>query len=252
MSNPADRPRVYVAMPRYGLVVPEAMVGKIIASANNAPPEDMVAIAAHGDCSSSLLPHSFNHMLAEALDLRDQGKVTHLAMIHSDLAPSGFWLNTLWRIMRTRGDDLVSAVVPIKDQTFDRTSTAIGDREDPWVLKRYVECRDRKTLPETFNHADVCSPDEVLLVNTGLMLADLRRPYWNDFAFEFKTRITRDEDGKRTPWVRPEDWEMSRLLDRHGAPYSATWAVRVKHGGFAWWDSHQPFEEENHGHRNPE
>jgi len=239
MSTAADRPRVFLAMPRYGLVAPEAMIGKIVASTASAPEEDQVAIVSHGDCSSSLLPHSFNIMLAEALDMRDRGQITHFAMIHSDIAPRGYWLNELWRIMRTRGDDLVSAVVPIKDQIPGRTSTAISDRKNPWAIKRFVTLRDRLTLPETFSRLEVCNPGEVLLVNTGLWLADLRRPYWNDFAFSFHTRITRDEStGKRTAWVRPEDWELSRKLDAAGAPYSATWAVQLRHLGHYWWDSH--------------
>lgn len=249
MSRADDRPRVFLAMPRYGLVSPEAMIGKVAPCRGAADDSNGPTVVMHGDCSSSLLPHSFNVQLAEALDMRDAGQVTHFAMIHSDVAPRGYWLDDLWRIMSERGDDLVSVVVPIKDQSPRRTSTAIGDRDDPWTLKRFIGLDDRLRLPETFGPSDVCGPGEVLLVNTGLWLADLRRPYWDDFAFGFETRITRGDDGRRTAWVRPEDWELSRLLDRCHAPYSATWSVRVKHFGHAWWDSHDaPPEDQSHGH----
>lgn len=237
MTRPS-RPRVFVAMPRYGLIAPESMIGKLVASSRDAADDDAVTIVAHGDCSSSLLPHSFNLQFAEALDLRDRGEVTHFAMIHSDVAPSGYWLNDLWRIMRTRGDDVVSAVVPIKDQVPGRTSTAVGWRSDPWSVKRFIHLDDRASMPETFGPRDVCGDDEVLLVNTGLWLADLRRPYWDRFAFGFQTRIIKDDSGKRSAWVRPEDWEMSRMLDSESAPYSATWAVKLRHLGVYWWDNH--------------
>jgi hypothetical protein len=71
------------------------------------------------------------------------------------------------------------------------------------------------------------------------MLLDLRRPYWDDFAFEFHTRITRNPDGTRSASCRSEDWEMSHHLHDHGAPYGATWRVKLRHEGNARYPNYE-------------
>lgn len=179
--------------------------------------------------TNSVLPHAFNQLLALALDERDKGDITHFAMCHSDIIATPGWLDVLWAEMAAHDADLVSAVVPIKEDST-RTSTAIGLEADPWQVVRSVHLEDRGSLPETFGPEEACRPGEVLLVNTGLFLADLRKPWWDDFAFGFQTRIRKGPDG-RIAESRPEDWELSRHLHQAGARVRATWKVQLGHEG---------------------
>jgi SAM-dependent methyltransferase len=198
------------------------------------------SIAAEVDMDCGCLPHNFNALLTHCLNWRDEGKCSHMAMIHSDVSAERGWLDLLAEEMHAHGLIAISAVVAIKDPDNDRTSTAIGRRSDPWEAKRYVHVRDRERMPVTFTSKDVCTDnDEVLLINTGLMLLDLRHEFWDTFAFEVPTAILRKE-GKRFPIFRPEDWEMSRALDRAGLPYGATWRPLTDHHGSRPWTNRQP------------
>jgi hypothetical protein len=83
----------------------------------------------------------------------------------------------------------------------------------------------------------VCGDDEVLLVNTGCFLTDLRRPWWDSFAFNFDCRIIQ-RDGKRIAQFNPEDWQMSRAIQSQGGRVVATWRVPVVHHGAGEWPNH--------------
>ena len=191
---------------------------------------------------SSFLPGAFNSLLVNALDLRDRGAITHFAMVHSDVEPSGYWLDELWAEMETGGYMLVSACIAIKEDTADwPVSTAIGDARDRWNSKRCLRLSDRERLPLTFTAADVCEPDEVLLLNTGLWLTDLRHPFWDHFeGFNTVARITYGNEGQRIAQQRTEDWEFSHDLHDFGAPVAATWRVPVKHRGGRDWPNYAP------------
>lgn len=225
-------PRVALVMPHYGDVSLGAARGFHFATSGG------VEVVLNVESSGSATPHTFNGLLAVALDARDRGEVTHLAMIHSDVEPSGPWLDALWDAMRSHSADLVSAVVPIKEPGENpRTSTAIGSRDDPWRPLRYVRLGDRHALPTTFGPEHVCGDGEVLLANTGLFLADLRRPWWDDFAFEFRTRIARAPDGRRLAQLAPEDWLLSRRLQQMGGRLLCTWCVPLTHRGLHDWSN---------------
>lgn len=231
-----DRPRVALLMPYYGGVSLGAARGLYAR-----PTDGDVDVVLVVDGSSSLLPHTFNQLLCSVLSHREERNITHLAMLHSDIAPCRGWLDVLYREMRTHNADLMSAVSPIKDQSPNpRTSTAIGSMAEMFRIYRYVHMSDRQRLPVTFGNSDVCLPnsDQTLLVNTGCFLADLRKPWWDDFAFEFLTRIHRDpETGERIAEVCSEDWVMSRKFTTAGAKICATWAVPLVHHGVAEWSN---------------
>lgn len=240
LSSPDEHeiPRVFLGVPHYGPV----SMGLLQSITLCVRDRNLIQLAAHAQSSSSVLPHCFNSLWCHALEARDKGQVTHFAMCHSDIIAEPGWLDRLYSAMWAEELDLVSAVVPIKGPT-GRTSTAVGVETDPWSVPRCIYLHDRKTLPETFTtHHVRRNPGDVLLVNTGLMLLDLRRPYWDDFAFQFHTRIRKtvlpDGSVEYASDQRSEDWEMSHHLHRHGARYGATWAVRLRHEGGAMYPNY--------------
>ncbi len=160
-------------------------------------------------------------------------------MGHSDVSFEHGTIDILSEEMCLHRSVAISAVVAIKDFDDDRTSTAIGNKADPWVgAKRYVRLRDYERLPVTFGEDDVCdeSGDEELLINTGCMLIDLSHEFWKTFCFEVPTRMLNSE-GELSPIFRPEDWEMSRALNRANLPYHATWRPITKHHGTHAWEN---------------
>ncbi len=237
-------PRVYIGQPQsHGQPHEMCSRAKFAAIDPRAAEPDRIEVGGNSVCISGSLPHAFNTLLAAALDARDAGKVTHFAMLHDDIAPSGPWITQLWRAMRLSGADLVSAVVPMKEEPPGRTSTAIGDRADHWLTTRYIWLQDRGKMPETFCQADVCDePTEVLLANTGCWLADITKPWWDEFAdaggFNQDARITRNPDGSRSSEFNPEDWRMSRFLEARGCRICCTWEVPLRHGGWSWWNNY--------------
>lgn len=236
-------PKFMVATPRFDdSVIAASYMAKHNAERNeNYLEEDHVEVVFDIGNKGSLLPYIFNGILAEALNQRDDGKITHLAFIHADISCEAGWLNKLWSIARQRGDIVVSAVVSIKEPARSRTSTAVGCRWDKYEVRRSIHTSDRPNMPETFSTKDVAlGEDEVLLINSGLMIADLRHEFWDSFAFGFDDAIGRDPGtGRRIAQVQSEDWRLSRELDAAGVPYAATWAVPTVHTGPSEWRSHE-------------
>jgi hypothetical protein len=235
------KPRVFLGMPNgYGNPNKEALLslfsGAVVAV-------DFAASPCIQNCS--LLPHSFNLLLAAALQLRDEGRCTHFAMLHSDVSVEAGWLDLLYAEMVEHRADLVSAVVPIKLMEADPpTSTAVGSKSDPWREPRKIRMSERADLPPTFGKEyveAVHGKDAVLLVNTGCWLADLRKPHWDGFAFGYQTRMDRDRvTGQYLPRIIPEDWLMSYFLESAGAKVVATTRLTVAHHGDASWMATPP------------
>lgn len=236
-------PRFMVATPRYSdLVVADSYMARVNAARNDIhSEEDHVDVVFEIGCHASLLAFCFNQMFAEALNKRDEGLCTHFAMLHSDVGAKPGWLNSLYSIMRERGDIVVSAVIPIKEPERERTSTAVGNRFDVFDIRRYITVGDRLAMPETFSIDDVRQdPDDVLLINTGMWVADLSWEGWDGFSFQINdTIMVNPATGKRQAFCEPEDWFMSRFLDSQGASYSGTWKVPVTHHGPSIWRSHE-------------
>ena len=233
------RNQVMVVMPHSGNVQPRAMKAAMRGAIGNVA--DQVGFL---DFSYGCLEHNFNVLLSSCLSLRDQGKITHMAMLHSDIWADAGWVDLLSEEMCLHRSAVMSAVVTIKDPDDDRTSTAVGDVNDPWTIKRFIRLRDQPTMPVTFTEDDVCSEDgsEVLLINTGCMLIDLSHEFWDDcdgkgtpYAFHVESKIDREENKSRSPKFRPEDWNMSRDLNAANLPYGATWRVESHHVGVDDW-----------------
>lgn len=179
-----------------------------------------------------------NILWVRALNAARQGKITHFAMLHSDVVPGPGWVDTLIAELGDHGCDLVSSVVPIKDQR-GLTSTGIGDHANPWQAFRRLTMHEVHALPETFGIEDTPHPDKYLLHNTGCWCADLRRQVF--FAvdenkrlratFNFPLGALEHEDGSIEHLRESEDWHFSRQLALLGAKTKATRKVSLTHDG---------------------
>lgn len=182
--------------------------------------------------SSSLLTYTFNSLWCAALNMRSQG-VTHFAMLHDDIQPADGWIDTLLEEMNRVDADIISVVVPLKENS-GLTSTAIDT--DPWRPRR-LTMREVAKLPETFRSSDVPwnKADDALLVNTGCWLCKFTLPWVERVCFHVDDEIVR-VNGHFEPRVASEDWNFSRdLWNQYGAEIKvyATTKVHLTHSGTA-------------------
>jgi hypothetical protein len=194
----------------------------------------------HTFCNSiqmSLLCMAFNSLWCGALNRRKEG-VKYFAMIHSDIVPEPWWLDTLIDELEAHNADVVSAVVPIKNDE-GVTSTAIDDPENPFCPMARLTVKQTLNLPKTFSAKDVGFPDRALLVNTGLFVCRFDQPWVEKIHFNIKDRIVVDKDGTFWPEVEPEDWGFSKQLHSLRRKVMATTAVRLSHvGNFGYGNAH--------------
>lgn len=178
---------------------------------------------------SSLLANGFNRAWALMLTLRQQG-LTHFLMVHADIIPKEpRWLETmLVRMHETPECEVLSAVVPIKNEE-GLTSTAI-DTGDPWRPRR-LTTTEVKQKPVTWTEPN-------LLINTGLLLVDIRKAWVEQCHFEIKDRIIKLPNGLYEAQVQPEDWYFSRQLHALGVKPWAT-QLPLQHWGEKGYDSEQ-------------
>jgi hypothetical protein len=181
---------------------------------------------------------SFNSLWVSALNSALKGDATHFAMLHSDIVAEPGWLDTLADELDARGDDLISAAVPIKD---DRgiCSCGIVHPEYQWSpLKRFT-LAELHALPETFSAEDAGYPSHYLAHNNGLWLADLRKPVWREknddgslrACFNFVRAIAEKPDGELVVVGESEDWRFSRMIGQSGAQTCITRKVKLGHCG---------------------
>lgn len=176
--------------------------------------------------SYSCLPRNFNELLCAALNAREDG-ITHFCMLHSDVVPHGeSWLDVLVEEMNKCQADILSVVIPIKTHQ-GVTSTALDIPVDGsvhyWRPRRLTMTEIYQNYPETFT-------DDKLLINTGLMMIDIRGAWAEKVWFEFEDIIYKD--GKKFVAQNvPEDWNFSRRAKQQGAKIFATRKVGVTHYG---------------------
>ncbi len=186
------------------------------------------------ELASSLLTWCFNSAWATALNLKEQEGLTHFLLWHADIRPRGDdWLDRFVAEMEATEADVLSAIVPIKDQ---RGLTSTAADTDPWRPIRITQ-RQAHDLPETWT-----AP--WLLFNTGLMLVDFRKPWVYDVCFTMNDRIVRDERGMWTAMVEPEDWHFSRQCRQLGVRALVTRKIVVDHFGTGCWGSDKVWGEE--------
>lgn len=177
---------------------------------------------------TSLLSFGFNHLWCQALNLRHQG-VTHFAMLHSDIQPEDYWIDTLLAQMEKANSDIVSVVVPLKNFS-GITSTAIDN--DPWRPRR-ITLRESANLPETFCAEDVpWANGNGLLVNTGCWICRFTEDWVERVHFHIEDEIwINPETNQYEPRNFPEDWRFSRQANRNKIRIMATTAVELVHLG---------------------
>ncbi len=245
-------PPVVTTAPRVRVVMPHrdaecqlgAGVGLLYPSRKGLPtdPDN------HG---TSILTQCFNTLLARALTDRREG-ITHFAMLHNDIIPCPGWLDILWEEMQRLDVDLISAVVPLKNQK-GLTSTGLDTPDDPWAVRR-LTLAEVFRLPETFTFADVAyrEPEMPLLINTGCFLMRLAEPWVEGMCFRQQDRIAynvvKEEYAAQSI---SEDWDFARQLHSRGGRVAATRKVTVQHqrpefhNRSAWgeWGTDEAFQE---------
>jgi predicted O-methyltransferase YrrM len=185
----------------------------------------------------SFLTRCFNDLWCTALNERQRG-VTHFAMIHADIVPDQHdWLDILLGELIRLDADVVSAVAPIKSE-HGWTSTAVEVVPgDPWFRRR-LTMAEVYDLPETFGAADVGSP---LLLNTGLWVCRLDRPWCEQVCFDVGNRIYKHPtDGWKAQDVS-EDWLFSAALNGMGCKLYATRKVTLNHEGGRSYPTDRPW-----------
>lgn len=219
-----SKPLVFLGMPLRPAGTPHfvAMLASETASDGRADVQRAFA-------STSLLPFTFNQLWSSALNARADG-FTHFAMIHDDVLPGEGWLDKLMIELEANDAEIVSAVVPIKD-AMGLTSTAVDDTGDEWNPRR-LTLHEVFQLPETFTHPKI-------LLNTGLWVCRLDRPWVDKVSFRQQDRIVRRMDGTCEPQTKSEDWDFSRQVRSLGFDrLFATRKVALDHDTPQWHTRH--------------
>lgn len=216
--------KVYIGCPTYNGYVHMGTCQAVFLASNQHMPDQVRFI------KTSLLPNGFNQLWTQAINMREAYGITHFAMIHADIVPEYGWLDKLAETMIEGGYTVVSAVAPIKDMT-GRTSCAIGTPghatdmtsillSDIWSGK-YPPVITNSDMPE----------GKILLMNTGLWLADIRDDWCKKCSFAIETWTETQSDGMVAYGCISEDWLFSHQLHSLGIPYAVDTRIRLQHDG---------------------
>lgn len=201
---------MFLGLPAYGGRYNGIGVGHAMSS-----PAFAVAV----ENAASLLTFGFNQLWCLALDWRD--KITHFLLLHSDVIPQqADWMMTLLNEMERTQVQVLSAVIPIKDNQ-GLTSTGV-ETGDEWRPRRFTTA-EIAAKPETFTEPE-------LVFNTGMMLVDMRHDWVDKVWFRTHDRIVK-VGSRWEPQAISEDWDFSRQVRALGVPVAVTRKVVVAHVG---------------------
>lgn len=193
--------------------------------------------------SNSVLPHCFNILLCRAIN----DKADFFAMLHADVVPLQVgWVDKMLGLMETRRVDVISAVIPFKNNIEGLTSTGVSYGEGMPMRRltmREVHSYYQKTFWKVPDHP-IYGKGE-LLVNTGCMVIRLKktRKYEGisdysgnrgNFSFRFQTWNEVLPTGEWYPNVITEDYLMTQDLRQRGARIEATIEVPLYHQNKLW------------------
>ncbi|MDD4889056.1 MAG: class I SAM-dependent methyltransferase [Phycisphaerae bacterium] len=230
--------RILLGMPHSGRISPNTALSAMMHPSHT--PDTHVEVMTH---QTSLLAAGFNYLWTQALE-RD---FDYFAMLHADIQPDWNWMDVLLGELQRTGADLVSVVVPIKDER-GLTSTAIGHPTIWWSPLRRLTMREVMGLPPTFTAEDAGYPGHAMLVNTGCWMANLRNPKWREtdadgrlkVYFNIKDRIAKTDSGYVCQ-TQPEDWGFSSLMFQNGLKAVATRKVQLGHVSDFPWPNYAAF-----------
>lgn len=222
--------RIFIGIPAYG----ETLHSSFLAARENASAKNRVAHISVMNLSS--LTMCYNALLTGALNLRKKG-VTHFLLWHSDIIPlEDCWLDTLLDEMNRFDADVISAFSPLKDHT-GLTSTGLlvesseeEKKDAPW---RDVKV-ERFSLKDLYANHPVTFTHEKMMLNTGLMLIDLRKPWLYQGkmpCFQFQDSIELHEDGDYRVAGYPECVLLAKVAHERKAKFYATRKVLLSHYG---------------------
>jgi hypothetical protein len=226
---------VFIGVPTYDQLASQALPGLMLATQRH-----RYHIRTE---SGSLLALMFNFLWCRALNARAEG-ITHFAMHHADIEAEPGWLDVLLDELERTGADVLSAVVPIKD---NRGVTSTGHADPATHRIRRLTMHEVQRLPETFGPGQLWMAgkpaSDYLMVNTGLWVCNLTRPWAEEVCFTVQDAITRDGRGRFWPRCVPEDWGFSFWLQQRGLRVLATRKVKVIHHGRAGYANDRPWGE---------
>lgn len=219
MSN--SRPRVFLAAPGYGHQT--AAAGRGIWRACS----DMSNVTVP-HLSSSLLAANFNGLWCAALNEEYSGDgVDYFAMLHSDIGPEDFWLDSLIAELEEKDLDVLGVVAPIKDNR-GLTSCAV-DGDSTWRPRCRITMKELARLPSTFTSDHVGGN---LLINTGCWVCKFDLEWATKVKFTINDRIVFNQTtNKYMAECEPEDWYFSRLCHELGLRIGCTRKVKLHHRG---------------------
>lgn len=211
--------RLFLAVPHTGTIVAEAIIGLSCASKT-------AEVTIQPRCDS-ILTKNFNALWCQALNA---GIYTHFCLHHSDIAAEPWWADTMLEEMDSCGADVLSAVVPLKDER-GLTSTAVMSKCSDGIERLTMAQVSR--LQPTFSAADVSEdgPSENLLVNTGLMMVKLSDAVSKVRGFQQQDRLSGGSGYAWSPRSLPEDWDFSIRCHDAGLKVMATTKVKLGHWG---------------------
>jgi hypothetical protein len=215
-----SKDRVFLAVPHYDQMAPQAFSGLMLATQKRRCTIQL-------ECGS-LLACCFNRLWCKALNLRGERNWTHFAMHHADIESTPFWLDTITDELHRVGADVMSVVIPIKDE---RGLTTTGVQDSVTHNVRRFTMTEIMQMPETFCAADIGEAGKPLMVNTGLWVCDFTKPWVEDMCFTILDAVVRGKDGIFRARTMPEDWGFSRFCHNRKLKVYATRKVPVGHWG---------------------
>jgi len=193
----------------------------------------------------SLLNYNCNALWCLALNHRQSLGLTWFAMLHADIVPEEWWIDTLIAEAERHNADFLSVVVPFKDQSgLTSTALSMSKWQDGAFCRLTMQQVRHVEFPETFGVAEAAdaldrlpgdlrvagTPRVSLFANTGCMVCRLDRPWCEKIWFEtFDSLVFRNN--QFYPFCLSEDWIFSHRFQEHGGRVMSTRKIKVIHRG---------------------